>query len=98
MGEKINNGILFMIDEDGEQIEIGAVNEIKMSGDEVDDTDMILDMEDITNGISIEFQVAIDKLSSDELFYATCGIPPHFFRNNWRRMHGIPMIRRRYLD
>lgn len=98
---KISEGALFVISaDDGKVTEIGKVSEIKSIEPEEDIGTSDYNVPKIFSNEPMEATFTLDLpdgFNYKALFLLLYGVPiEKFLCNNWRKMHKLPMKRRRY--
>lgn len=94
--KEIENGKIYCkIDGEPKPLEIGGVITLEDCEEIVSDVDSALNNPKYFKDMEIEITFKMSRKGSKRIKKLLQSIIPRHFTNNWRKMHHLPMIRRR---
>lgn len=92
-GEAENGKIYFEIDGELKPMQIGGTITLEDCASIVSDVDCVLNNPEDFKGGEITFKMS--RKESKRIKKVLQSVMPRYFTNNWRKMHHLPIIRRR---
>lgn len=92
-GEVENGKIYFEIDGELKPMQIGGTITLEDCASIVSDVDCVLNNPEDFKGGEITFKMS--RKESKRIKKVLQSVMPRYFTNNWRKMHHLPLIRRR---